>query len=444
VTTGTAGTGTVPLPWPAPRARTPVRAVVPLPGSKSVTNRALVLGALADGPSVLRSPLRSRDTLLMATALEQLGCRVDSDGDDWRVVPGPLTGGVEVECGLAGTVMRFVPPLAALAAAPVRFDGDPAARRRPMGAMLAALRGLGAQVDDGGRGSLPFTVRGRGGSARPGPGLRGGPVTLDASASSQFVSGLLLSGARYDEGVTVRHAGAPLPSLPHVAMTVAMLRGCGVSVDDAGPDTWAVRPGPVSGLDLVVEPDLSNAAPFLVAALVTGGTVTVPRWPAGTTQAGAALPELLTRMGASVTLDGRGLTVTGGGAVVGLEADLRHVGELTPVLAAACALATTPSHLYGIAHLRGHETDRLAALATGLTALGGDVTETDDGLRIRPRPLHGGLFATYDDHRLATAGAVLGLVVDGIDVEDVATTGKTLPGFPDRWLAMLRGSGPDG
>jgi len=421
-----------------------VRAVVPLPGSKSVTNRALVLGALADGPSVLRSPLRSRDTLLMATALEQLGCRVDSDGDDWRVVPGPLTGGVEVECGLAGTVMRFVPPLAALAAAPVRFDGDPAARRRPMGAMLAALRGLGAQVDDGGRGSLPFTVRGRGGSARPGPGLRGGPVTLDASASSQFVSGLLLSGARYDEGVTVRHAGAPLPSLPHVAMTVAMLRGCGVSVDDAGPDTWAVRPGPVSGLDLVVEPDLSNAAPFLVAALVTGGTVTVPRWPAGTTQAGAALPELLTRMGASVTLDGRGLTVTGGGAVVGLEADLRHVGELTPVLAAACALATTPSHLYGIAHLRGHETDRLAALATGLTALGGDVTETDDGLRIRPRPLHGGLFATYDDHRLATAGAVLGLVVDGIDVEDVATTGKTLPGFPDRWLAMLRGSGPDG
>jgi 3-phosphoshikimate 1-carboxyvinyltransferase len=410
-----------------------VDADVRLPGSKSLTNRYLVLSAIAEGPSRLRAPLRSRDTLLMAAALRALGVKVDDDGDDWSVTPGKLTGPATVDCGLAGTVMRFLPPVAVLADGDVHLDGDPRARQRPMAPVLEALRALGADIDDDGRGALPFTVHGHG-------GLRGGTVTIDASTSSQFVSGLLLAGARYDDGVVVRHVGKPLPSEPHVTMTVQVLRDCGVLVDDSEPDTWTVQPGPVGALDVEVEPDLSNAAPFLAAALVTGGRVTVPGWPQRTTQAGDALRDILDAMGADVTLEREGLTVRGTGEVTGIDVDLHDAGELAPVVAAVAALADSPSWLRGIAHLRGHETDRLAALAHELNALGGDVTETEDGLVIRPRPLHGGVFATYADHRIATAAAVIALEVPGIDVEDVDTTAKTLPGFVGLWQRMLDGS----
>jgi len=426
--------------WAAPTASSPVDATVALPGSKSLTNRYLVLAALAEGPSVLRAPLRSRDTLLMASALRALGARVEDtpggspeDIGAWTVTPGPLVGGGLVDCGLAGTVMRFLPPVAALAQGSTTFDGDLRARERPMEPVLAAVRSLGADLDDsagGSPGRMPFTVTGRG-------HLRGGEVTVDASASSQFVSALLLAGARFDEGLVLRHAGGALPSAPHVTMTVEVLRDAGVVLDDAEPDTWRVAPGPISPLDVSVEPDLSNAAPFLAAAAVTGGRVTVPGWPERTTQAGDGLRDLLDQMGADVDLTREGLTVRGTGDLYGVDADLHDVGELTPVVAALAALADGPSQLRGIAHLRGHETDRLHALATELNALGGDVTETEDGLHIRPRPLHGGVFATYADHRLATAAAVIGLRVPGIGVEDVGTTAKTLPDFPGLWLGML-------
>jgi 3-phosphoshikimate 1-carboxyvinyltransferase len=409
-----------------------VCAEVVLPGSKSVTNRALVLAALGDGPSRVRAPLRARDTVLMATALTALGVDVADDGKDWVVTPGALKGPASVDCGLAGTVMRFVPPVAALATGPVRLDGDPRARERPMGTLVAALRRLGASVDDEGRGSLPLTVHGTG-------TLEGGAVTVDSSSSSQFVSALLLAGARFRRGVEVRHAGRPVPSAPHLALTVQMLRDRGVEVDDAEPDRWVVRPGPVRALDVDVEPDLSNAAPFLAAALVTGGVVRVPGWPASTSQAGDALRRLLPRMGARCRLDEHGLTVEGTGRVLGADLDLRDVGELTPVLLAVAALADGPSRLRGIAHLRGHETDRLAALAREVVALGGDVVETPDGLAVAPRPLHGATFHTYADHRMAQAGAVLGLAVPGVLVEDVATTGKTVPDFVGLWQAMLAG-----
>ena len=405
-------------------------AVVRLPGSKSLTNRALVLAALSQGPSVVRSALRSRDTLLMAGALASLGAEVDSSSDDWAVVPGPLQGDVSVDCGLAGTVMRFVPPVAALAAGPVHFDGDPHARTRPMGSVLRGLRGLGAVVDDGDRGVLPFTVLGRG-------SLRGGQVTIDASASSQFVSALLLSAARYDEGVDVRHDGKPLPSLPHIEMTVAQLRLHGVEVDDTDANRWRVVPGDVRAVDVRVEPDLSNAAPFLAAALVTGGRVRVPGWPSPTTQAGDALREIVTLMGGTAELDADGLVVTGTGELSGIDYDLHDVGELTPAVAALCALARTPSHLRGVAHIRGHETDRLAALARELSALGGDVQETPDGLDIAPARLSAGTFHTYADHRMAHAGVILGAAVPGIEVEDVATTSKTFPDFADFWSARF-------
>lgn len=416
--------------WTAPQADGAVRATVSLPGSKSLTNRVLVLAALADGVSRIVAPLRARDSLLMARALQDLGVSIDDDGDDWTVTPGPLHGAT-VDVGLAGTMMRFLPPLAGLADGPVAFDGDPYARERPMATLLDGLRQAGVEVDDDGRGRLPFTVRGTG-------SVPGGRVSIDASASSQFVSGLLLSAARFDKGVELVHSGdGPVPSQPHLDMTVDVLRRAGVSVEVPTPGTWLVAPGPIAALQWRVEPDLSNAAPFLAAALITGGSVTVPGWPATTTQAGDALRSLLEHMGGEVTLDDRGLTVRGTGHVLGLDADLGDVGELTPTIAAVAALAESPSILRGIAHLRGHETDRLAALRTELAGLGGDVDETPDGLVIRPRPLHGGTWHAYADHRMATAGAVLGLVVPGVVVDDVASTNKTLPDFAGMWSAML-------
>ncbi|WP_237104330.1 3-phosphoshikimate 1-carboxyvinyltransferase [Nonomuraea sp. MG754425] len=419
--------------WPAPTATTPVTATVPLPGSKSVTNRALLLAALADGPGVVRQALRSRDADLMVSALRALGARLESTretsaGVDWQVTPGPVRGGAHVDVGLAGTVMRFVPPMAALADGPVSFDGDPHARKRPMGPILDALRSLGARIDND---ALPFTISGP---------MAGGEVTLDASGSSQFVSGLLLTAARFAKGITIRHVGPPVPSQPHIEMTVEMLRAVGVRVDTGERDVWRVEPGPIAARDMTVEPDLSNAAPFLAAALVTGGSVTIPAWPVHTTQAGDALRDLLTTMGATVTrspASATDLVVTGTGRVDGLDADLHEVGELTPTIAALAALASTPSRIRGVSHLRGHETDRLAALATEINRLGGDAEETDDGLIIRPRPLHGGTFHSYDDHRMATAGAVLGLAVPGVEVENIATTAKTLPEFVQMWTAML-------
>ncbi|QCB94182.1 3-phosphoshikimate 1-carboxyvinyltransferase [Cellulomonas shaoxiangyii] len=427
-------TSAAPHLWAAPSATGPLDATVEVPGSKSLSNRYLVLAALGDSPSRLRGVLASRDTQLMAAALRSLGARVEEDGSDWTVTPGPVRGGVDVACGLAGTVMRFLPPVAALADGPVRFDGDPQARVRPMGPVLSALEQLGVRVEwHGEPGFLPFTVHGRG-------GLAGGSVDVDSSGSSQFVSGLLLTGARCTDGLTVRHTGATLPSLPHIAMTVEVLRAAGVVVDDSAPATWRVEPGAIAGRDVRVEPDLSNAAPFLCAALVAGGTVRVPGWPSSTTQPGALVPGILERMGGTASLDGDVLTVTGTGTVHGVDLDLHAAGELAPTIAALAALADSPTRLRGIAHLRGHETDRLAALAAEITRVGGHAEQTEDGLVVTPGPLTGAAWRSYADHRMATAGALVGLRVPGVAVEDVATTSKTLPDFVGMWSHMLAGS----
>jgi len=419
-------------PWPAPRATGALQAVVPLPGSKSVTNRLLVLAALAGGRSTVRRPLRSRDTELMAAALRGLGVEVtDTEDGDWLVdgVAGPLTVRTDdLDVGNAGTVARFLPPVATLALGDVRFDGDPRVRERPLGPLLAALRELGADLDR--VDALPLTVRGHG-------ALRGGTVALDASQSSQFVSGLLLAAPRFERGVTVHHRGGPLPSAPHLAMTVEALRAAGAKVDDNTPGTWTVNPGPLMARDLVVEPDLSTAAAYLAAPLVAGGSVTVPGWPRGTSQPGSVLPELLEAMGGRVSWAEDSLTVSAGDGLHGLEADLRDAPELTLVLTALAALADSPSRLTGIAHIRVQETDRLAALATELNARGGDVRELPDGLVVHPRPLTGGVMDSYDDHRVAMAWAVLGLGVDGVQVRDVATTRKTVPDFVGSWDRML-------
>jgi 3-phosphoshikimate 1-carboxyvinyltransferase len=430
--------------WRAPVAQGPVRATLRLPGSKSITNRALILAALSDSPSVVRGVLRARDTSLAVSALRALGCTIHSRGTDVSVHPGSRARGaaVSVDVGNAGTVMRFLPAVAALTPAAVAFDGDPRARQRPVGALLSALRALGVSIEDGGRGALPFTVHGTG-------SVPGGPVTLDASGSSQLVSGLLLAAPRFTEGVEVRHSGPPVPSLPHIEMTIRMLRDAGASVEvGAGerPDHWVVRPGRLNLGDFTVEPDLSNAGPFLAAALVTGGSVTIRDWPSVSLQAADAILDVITQLGGSVSRGDSGLTVTGSGVINGISADLRDIPELCLPLTSVAALASGPSTFTGVGHTRAQETDRLAAIAKEINALGGAVTELPDGLSVRPRPLSapaGHAFESYDDHRMVMAAAVLGLGVPGIEVLNVATVGKTFPDFTTQWEALSSAGGGD-
>lgn len=426
-------------PWPAPFLTEPLDATVSVPASKSLTNRYLVLAALADGQSRLRAPLHSRDSKLMVKALRQLGAIVEEVpgesqfGTDLLVTPlnpSAALADSAVDCGLAGTVMRFLPPVAALLNGKIKFDGDPSARVRPMSAVVDALKGLGVELEGEGAesGFLPFTVKGTG-------SVDGGYLVVDASGSSQFVSALLLVGARFSNGLHLEHVGKPVPSLDHIAMTIEVLRSLGVEVDDSVPNHWVVAPGKISSFDRVMEQDLSNAGPFLAAALATGGRVTIDNWPSQTTQVGARWVEILREFGADVELSGNKLSVTAGKAINGVE--LADTSELAPTVAALCALAQGPSKLTGIAHLRGHETDRLAALVAEINALGGNAQETADGLTISPATLHGGVFQSYEDHRMATAGAIIGLAVPGIEVEDITTTAKTMPEFPELWAAMV-------
>lgn len=424
--------------WQAPVAAQPVRATVTVPGSKSQTNRALVLAALAaaqgQGTPTITGALRSRDTDLMIGALRTLGLDIDGDVDGegteltvgGRVSPEPMA---QVDCGLAGTVLRFVPPLAALAESIVEFDGDEQARARPIVPLLDALRGLGVRIDGSG---LPFRVLGTG-------SVVGGTVNIDASASSQFVSGLLLCAASFAEGLTVQHTGGALPSAPHIAMTVTMLRQAGVDVDDSVANRWQVRPGPVAARRWEVEPDLTNAVPFLAAAVVTGGAVRISGWPSSSVQPADNILGVLAKLNAAVNHTDSFLEARGSGDYGGFEVDLRAVGELTPSVAALAALATpgSVSRLSGIAHLRGHETDRLAALRKEINRLGGDCTESPDGLVITATPLQSGTWRAYADHRMAMAGAIIGLRVPGVEVDDIGSTGKTLPDFPRLWARML-------
>jgi len=449
--------------WLVPRALGPVRAHIRLPGSKSITNRALVLAALSYSPSEIVGPLAARDTRLMAAALRALGWHVSEDSDTWRVEPGTgppggESGRVEIDVGNAGTVLRFLPSVAALTGAEVTFRGDSRVAERPVAPLLAALAELGARISYPGTGTIPFVVHGTG-------SLRGGQVTLDASTSSQFVSGLLLAAAGFETGAQIRHSGSAVPSAPHIEMTVRMLRSCGVDVRtpghpeaDAGLATgaegdrigragtgdrqifqnvWQVLPGPIAARRFVIEPDLSNAVPFLAAALATGGEVTVADWPADSLQPAARIIDVLTEMGAEIRRTPEGLQVRGSGRINGIGADLSAVGELTPVLTALAALASSPSEFTGIGHLRRHESDRLAALASEIGKLGGEVIELSDGLAIKPRPLRGDgvVFDSYDDHRLVMAAAVLGLVTGGLRV------GKTFPEFPTYWARTLASTG---
>ncbi|MEY4494285.1 MAG: hypothetical protein RL570_400 [Actinomycetota bacterium] len=428
----TSKTYSQPERWLAPVASGPLDAAVELPGSKSLNNRELVLSALASEPTLLTGTLASRDSSLMIDALRSLGTQIDLNTDgSILVTPKPFDRSATIDCGLAGTVMRFVPPVSVLANGNVKFDGDEGARRRPMHTTIDSLRALGVEVSDEAGAALPFTVHGTGKVA-------GGEITIDASASSQFVSGLLLAAARYENGLTLRHQGEHLPSMPHIEMTLDCLRKRGVNVSSPEPAVWRVEPGTISGGTVSIEPDLSNAGPFLAAAMVAGGKVFIQGWPVSTTQVGDEFDGILQQMGAIIQRKNGGLEISGSGEIHGIDIDLSIGGELTPVIAALAAIADSPTVIRGVAHLRGHETDRLAALAAEINSVGGIARETADGLEIDPSiNLHGALWHTYEDHRMATAGAIIGLRVPGIEIEDITTTSKTMPEFANMWQNML-------
>ena len=462
--------------WPAPLAPASSEAagknaLVHIPGSKSLTNRYLLLAALADSPSYLRAPLHSRDSALMIEALRQLGAGIelvptDSPfGPDVKVIPLDFAQAqphaVSIECGLAGTVMRFVPALAALLPGEFAFDGDPHARQRPMGPVLEGLRQLGVQVDcEQGENALPFVLRSPGLASVE--GVSEAPVVrIDASTSSQFVSALLLMAPRLPQGMVLVHEGSSVPSIPHIQMTVEALRQMGVQVQEHYPSQsneaeggeyrWTVHPGSFPGFEMTIEPDLSNAGPFLAAAVVTGESVTIPHWPApaadssaGTTQVGDMWRELLPALGARVSYAEGRLTVTGPAQLPegDFSFDLSAGGELAPTMAAACAFVKGRAELTGIAHLRGHETDRLAALAAEINRLGGSAHDTADSLVIEaPIPATAEaqpvLARTYDDHRMATFAAIIGLRRPNVVVQNVATVAKTMPEFTAMWEDML-------
>ena len=419
--------------WSAPfRASKPISGAINIPGSKSVTNRALVLSALASSPSTLRRGLRSRDTDLMIKALSSLGVEIEIEEDLWKITPAPLMGPAGIDVGNAGTVMRFLPPLAALAKGLISFDGDPRSHQRPLGPVIKALESLGVSIEHQGRYSLPLVINSAG-------YINGGEVEIDASASSQFLSSLLLVAPLMKQGLKIKNVGKNLPSKPHIEMTIAMLAQYGAVVDTSIANQWSVVPTKLSGVDLVIEPDLSNAAVFMAAPILCGGEVIIKDWPRKTTQPGDQLRQIFSEMGGVIDFVDQGLKVRSSGQIRGIDIDLGDVGELTPVIAALACFANSPSHLRGIGHLRLHETDRLSALKSELTALGAEVIEEESALRIHPKPMKSGVFHTYEDHRLATAGALIGLAVDGVEVENIETTKKTITDFPALWSQLLNG-----
>lgn len=428
--------------WEAPYragltpASKPINAQIKIPGSKSATNRALILAAIAKTPSILRKPLSSRDTDLMVKGLSSLGVGIKkvttNAGFDYSIDPNKLSGPTQIEVGNAGTVMRFLPPIAALANGLIHFDGDARSHERPLSPVIKALEQLGVTIEHNNLYRLPLTINGSG-------KVKGGLVEIDASSSSQFVSALLLMAPATETGITIKHTGATLPSIPHIQMTIQLLQLFGAKVE-VGENSWKVEPAELIGQDLIIEPDLSNAAPFMAAAMICGGSIEIMDWPRSTSQPGDQLRKIFSNMGAKIEFTNIGLKVTGQGKINGIDLDLHDVGELTPAIAAVSALASSESILRGIAHLRLHETDRLSALATEINKLGGDVIEGPGELFIKPRPLKSTqVFKSYEDHRMATAGAIIGLAVDGVVVENIETTQKTLPDFPGLWAEMFNG-----
>jgi 3-phosphoshikimate 1-carboxyvinyltransferase len=416
----------------------PVDATVRPPGSKSLTNRALVCAALAEGRSVLDGALFADDTAAMAEALRALGAVVAEDADRRRMEvlgtggalrPGP----VSVDVRLSGTTSRFLLPVVALGEGRYRVDGAPPLRARPMGPVLDGIRALGADVEAGGEpGHLPVTV------VAPG-GLVGGDIRVPGDTSSQFLSGLLLASPYAAGGVDLSLTTG-LVSRPFVALTTAVMAAFGVTVTEGG-GAFHVPAGHYRATDYPVEPDASAASYFLAAAVIAGGRVTIAGLGGGTLQGDARFADLLGRMGATVERTDDATTVSMSGPLRGLgDVDMSDLPDVAQTLAVVAAFADAPTRVRGVGFIRGHETDRIAAVVRELRRCGIDAAEEPDGFVVRPGSPRPARIETYDDHRMAMSFALLGLRAPGITIADPGCVAKT---FPDYWseLDALRSPG---
>jgi 3-phosphoshikimate 1-carboxyvinyltransferase len=411
----------------------PLDATVAVPGSKSLTNRALVCAALADGTSTLDGALVADDTEAMRTALATLGAAIDEHpssgrltvaGTGGRLRPGPLA----LDVRLSGTTSRFLLPVVALGTGEYRIDGAPPLRARPMGPVLDGIRALGAGVrPEGEDGHLPVTV------VAPG-GLAGGDVAVAGDTSSQFLSGLLLAAPYARSGVRLGLTTA-LVSRPYVALTVAVMAAFGVDVEgDAGEGPLVVPRGRYRATAYAVEPDASTASYFLAAAALVGGRVTVEGLGAGSGQGDARFAEVLATMGARIDRTATTTTVTGNGELRSPGTlDLADMPDMAQTVAVLAAFADGPTEVTGVGFIRHHETDRIAAVVGELARAGVEARETSDGFVVHPGPPHAARIATHDDHRMAMSFALLGLRVPGVEIADPGCVTKTFPGF---WEAL--------
>jgi 3-phosphoshikimate 1-carboxyvinyltransferase len=421
----------------------PPDATVVIPGSKSLTNRALLAAALAAGTSVLEGALVADDTEAMASCVAQLGARVRRDDRGTRLEvdgrPPPLPSGpLDLQARQSGVTGRFVLPVLALGAGPYRLDASEQLRARPMADSIEALRALGLTVEEEGRaGALPVVVRG-------GP-VAGGSVAVRGDVSSQFLSGLLLAGPAMSGGLHVS-VGGPLVSRPYVDLTLAVLGAFGAHVaeaDTAQGTAFDVR-GPYRATRYRVEPDASAASYFFAAAAICGGRVRVAGLGDGALQGDVAFADLLGRMGAEVTRTADWLEVRGRGPLRGVDADLRHISDTVPTLAAVAAFASTPSRVRGVGFIRGKESDRIGAVVAELRRCGIEAVEHDDGFVVHPGAPQPAQVHTYADHRMAMSFALLGLRAPGIEILDPGCVAKTFPTYFDVLDSLRRPATPTG
>lgn len=414
------------------RVAHPPDAVVAVPGSKSIANRALVCAALARGRSRLTNVPDGDDTVAMVACLRGLGLDAELDdgrvtiegaGTDWSSDPRTL------HAGLAGTTSRFVTALAALGSAPITVDGHPPLRRRPFGPLHEALTQLGVSVRPGEvAGHLPATILGP---------PTGGRVRIRGDVSSQYVTALMLIGPYLPGGLEL-WLTSELISRPYVELTAAVMTWFGADGIAMGDELIVVEPGEYRPADVFVEPDASSASYPLAIAAVTGGRVTVDGLGPDALQGDATFVDVLAAMGCRVERDEHSVTVTGPSELRGVDLDMADISDLVPTVAVVAALASTPTTIRGVGFIRQKESDRLGDLAAELRRAGVDVDETDDGLAVRPSRPRAARLATHHDHRLAMAFAVLGTAVDGIEIEDPRVVSKSWPGFWDALEELTR------
>ncbi|MGW0465463.1 3-phosphoshikimate 1-carboxyvinyltransferase [Streptomyces sp. NPDC003027] len=395
-----------------------------IPGSKSLTNRALLLAAAAGSTSTLGAPLVSDDTVAFRDALSGLGVRVERDTDDvaWRVsgLGGGPAGSGSVWCADAGTAARFLPPFAAVGHGDFRFEGSDQLTARPVAPLADALRRLGADVTTAAGGRLPLRVRSQ--------GLDGGEMPLDGTLSSQFLTGLLMAGPLMRAPLTLNVPH--LVSRPYVDMTVALMRHFGARVDEAAPGAFTVGPTGYRAADLRIEPDASTASYFFAAAAITGTSVTVPGLGRGSLQGDLRFTDVLARAGARVESTEEATTVTGTGVFRGgFEVDMGEISDTFMTLAAIAPLADAPLTIRGIGHARLKESDRIAAVEGNLRALGIRTESGPDWITVHPGRPAPAEIACHRDHRIAMAFSVLGLDAEGITLDDPGCVAKTFPGF---------------